>query len=107
MIRCESQGGINRDVENPTRIDDRPRKIQVDPPIAGQGLLVVLPKRIAGVPDDPTQFFVVVRTLPTAVDKFTMGVWHYTAISGPYRVCKMSRCLLLKYPRKYCDLREK
>lgn len=63
----------------------------MDPPIAGQGLLVVLTKRIAGVPDDPTQLFVVVRTLPTAVYEFTMGLWHCTAISETYRVCKLSR----------------
>jgi hypothetical protein len=59
----------------------------LDPPIAGQGLLVVLQERIADVPDDPTQSLAVVNTLPTAVDVFTMGGWHYTAISGTYRAC--------------------
>jgi hypothetical protein len=57
----------------------------LDPPIAGQ----VARGAPSGPPSfgRPTQFFFVVRTLPTAVDEFTMGLWHYIAISETYRVC--------------------
>jgi hypothetical protein len=82
------------------------RLIQVDPPIADQELLVVLSKRITGVPNDPTEFYIVVRTLPTAVYVFTLWVWHCTAISGMYRVCKLSLWPCTSYRRKYGDLRE-
>jgi hypothetical protein len=54
-------------------------------------VLVVLPERIAGVPDDPTRFFVDGRRPPTAAGALTMEVRHYIAISRTYPACKLSR----------------
>jgi len=58
-------------------------------PIAGQELLVVLPDRIAGVPDDPTRFLVDGRTPSTTAGALTMGARHCTVISSTYPFCKL------------------